>query len=69
MSQQKRVLLLIFIMAVVSVVVTGITINILYNAALNEEKARILTDNFEIKIIDIKRGGVYHVYKSHRNVD
>ncbi len=69
MSQQKRVLLLIFIMAVVSVVVTGITINILYNAALNEEKARILTDNFEIKIIDIKRGGVYHVYNSHRNVD
>jgi len=42
MSQQKRVLLLIFIMVVVSVVVTGTTINILYNAAINEEKARMV---------------------------
>ena len=42
MSQQKSVLLLIFIMAVVSMVVTGITIKMLYSTALNEEKARLV---------------------------
>jgi PAS domain S-box-containing protein len=42
MSERKRVFLLILIMVVVSMIVTWVTITMLYRAALNEEKARLV---------------------------
>ena len=42
MSERKRVLLLISIMALSSLIVAGITIGTLYHAAINEERERLL---------------------------
>ena len=42
MSESKRVLLLILIMATASMVVVGIAISVLYHAAYKEEQARLV---------------------------
>ena len=42
MSERKRVLLLILIMALSSLIVAGITIGTLYHAAVNEERERLI---------------------------
>lgn len=42
MSERKRVLLLILIMATVSLIIAGIAISMLYRAAFEEERARLV---------------------------
>ena len=42
MSERKRFLLLIIIMATASAIVAGITMSMLYRTAFNEEKARLV---------------------------
>jgi len=42
MSERKRFLLLIFIMATASVIVAGVTITMLYRTAFNEQQARLV---------------------------
>jgi hypothetical protein len=42
MKESRRLFLLISIMAVASLIVTGVTIKVLYDAAFKEEKTRLV---------------------------
>ena len=67
MSERRRVFLLIFIMVIVSLIVTSVTIAMLYRAAFNEGKARLVeTAQSQARLIEaIARFDVAHQKKGH----
>jgi len=67
MRERRRVFLLVLIMVVVSVIVTWVTIAMLYRAAFNEEKARLVeTAQSQARLIEaIARFNVAHQKKGH----
>jgi hypothetical protein len=70
MSERKRLFLLILIMAIVSLMVAGITISMLYRAAFYEEKARLVeTAQSQARLIEaVARFDKVHQKKWHPHV-
>lgn len=70
MSEQKRLFLLISIMATASLIVAGVTITMLYRAAFSQQKARLVeTAQSQARLIEaIARFDVAHQKKWHPHV-
>ena len=70
MSERRRVFLLVLIMLGVATIVTWITISMLYRAALNEEKARLVeTAQSQARLIEaVARFDATHQKKEHPHV-
>ncbi len=67
MSERRRVFLLVLIMVVVSVIVTWVAITMLYRAALNEERARLVeTAQSQARLIEaVARFDVLYSKRDH----
>ncbi len=70
MSQGKRVFLLIAIITVMCVIVTWVTITVLYRAALNEQRTRLMeTAQSQARLIEaVSRFAAVHQKKWHPHV-